>query len=296
MVSHVENSLIEKEYNMYLDSDHCNKIGEGFRFIIDPPIQTFNNQTAKLFVRDFSCLNSVLNVTGSDQDRTICIYVRNNGLPGNSPNEKSHTFTPSRFMNGKHFADELNSIFNDPTSSKYIQTEFFWNKHTSKMEFLYVQTHNVYSVYFKNTKIFQDFLNFDEYLRPDGEIVANLKGESLNIIDFNRNQHHLYITSDQTIDDIRHSAKNISGKIVKMPSSFKFGHYITFKAQEPTHKSLLKRKLVNHITLKLFDDGGQSFDYVDRFTCTLCILIYKPKLKIELPELQEKNPDPFLRP
>ena len=204
-------SKVDQEYNVYLDSANAVKTGNTYNFHLRPTISAMYGSKAKLYVRDFCTLNSMLNITGSAAARTLIISSADLSSTGGAILTKQYTFPPSRYTNGKDWVDKLNEIFFDHAANPntYTGVEFMWNKHTTKVEYHYRSNQHhanptygyldpsgswasFREVWFDSTAgslINENFLK----MSATTQATADYEGISATIIDFNRNMHNLYI-------------------------------------------------------------------------------------------------------
>ena len=167
MASSISADVIEQEYNLYLDSDAAKKRGHKFEFEIQPPIQTFLGSKAKVFLRDFTCLNTILNITGSDDERKLKFNIIDPAIAPGDPNRdiatKEYIFPRSRYATGKDFQDQLNSIFYNSSSTYNCDVQFTWDKTQSKMRFAHIPPVGTpqYELHFEHSPIFDKFLKFE---------------------------------------------------------------------------------------------------------------------------------------
>ncbi len=326
------NPNVDQTYNVYLDSENAVKTGNTWNFNLRPNISATYGSKAKLYVRDFSTMNNMFNITGSESDRTFSIITRD--FNDARLRVTTYVFPESRFSNGKDFADVLNGIFYDPVNNPttYSGVKFTWNRYTTKMEFHYLDESNTlvsessipnpdtspgapdfisgrYVTFPSDSQrpmmpqpINELYLKFP--LAMQGQLDPNYfvsSGTSSDIIDFNRDMHNLYISCHQALDYNRNgqTAKAIGGRIIKIPTNTEFGSMIQYKQTEPVYKVELSSKQTDKLSLSFFDDSGKYYDNIGRFTLTLTIeletKIVPIKPELHSSHLSSRNP-PLLRP
>ena len=270
---------------MYLDSDNAKRenLSNKYEFKVEPSIQTFSGETAKIYVKQFSMMNTLQNIRGTPIERTLTVTTANVN-DSNDEKEIAHQFPPSHYGNGTTFAQALNDIFyptdangNALAQNKFGQNnlyvKFTWDGFQQKMAFEYKGTDhgqpNHYVYFSPNEVINQKFLKFES--SPSFQYHT---GFSQYIVDLNRDMHHLYISCDQVTSTHTRTANDISGRIYKVPVETAYGSYIQTHESEPIHKSKLDGNTSTTLSLSLFDDSG-TFFHPDRFFLTLVIELHK---------------------
>lgn len=247
--------------HIFLDSDEALKMGNTKVFQFSPGIHLENDVEGLIYLKSFSCQNSVRNISESAGNQINRINFGND-IFGNETNDVEIVIPEGHYKDPTELASLIQELLRTAggVSGEQINVSF----HSPTLTFNVSKNNAVIEKV--AGYLFTQVLNFT----PSNTFSLTSSGP----VDLNRDFHNLYVS----VNEIQTNSSNVSSglgiinnKIGKIAIVNEYGSYINFLAQEPVSKFKLTNNL-QQISVKLFTDNAILFE-PERFTMTICVEI-----------------------
>lgn len=264
-----ENVHVVKEDFIYVDSSLATKKADGtYTVKLDPPVQSNGIERNYIYLKQFSCLNTIPNIDASPFE-----IIDSTRVPPNFP----RSFDIGAFNSVKDLVAALNEKFcpKDGGSTVPASDPNDGGEQVPFVQFEYDSSTCLVTA----TQLQQNPIGFD------GEIFDLLKlaevpgvlyqWKSTEPVDIFRAISNIYVSCDQIVDAHTSTSANIPNRLIKMTNYTDYGNYLQYEAMLPVQPKELEPKVVNTLDIRLFNNDGLTFT-PDRFLMTLCRQLRKP--------------------
>lgn len=297
-------SIITQEIQVYLDSDsatqgttNLSQTSDGnYTFQISPPIATKSHlEKNYIFLRDFSCLNTMANIPA--QTFTVRVFSTGVGeiLYTRTFNEQNITSIEelvaklnAKFSPGSmHITDENDEDYGNGTTN-VPHLGFNYDKGTGIVTVKDDAAGTPPTRFFKCVGPVFDLLNFpddfvtgatlisptSEFLRTRGKTIGEINDHVSSQPPVNLYKQNLYLTCNQLLDSNPHTNNEVPNKLQKIKIDVDYGSYLQYQATQPVMKCHLIGQVINQLTFRIYDDDYNLFK-PDRFFLTIAMETHK---------------------
>lgn len=253
---------VRDTYHIYLDSNTATRTGNTYRFPISPSIDVSYPQKGYVYLKEFSGLNNLHNVT--DENNSFRVYYQDPNT-GQLTNSGLLTLGVGTYATGDLLAVALTALFPQNTMTFEFQD--------GKMR----AYHPTLNFRFEGL-IFSDLLAFatgDAYIENATTLATAYR--STTEVDIHKNIHNIYVA----VQEIKANNRDVGtafargSRIAKIPILTEYLQYIVYQAQSPVVKMVMDEVRINQLHVDIFDDNGKHY-HPPRFTLSLAIEIADP--------------------
>lgn len=251
--------------NVYIDTNYSDSENNGeFAFQLSPPIQVKSENSAYIFLKEFTMLNMIYNIreiNNTVANRSLTLYTVNGG----TVSDPIELVVDGRDYNGSELAGVLDAKMklitqlNGFTCTFDYKTLKFTIKAPDATQIFYVEPSNLADRMKLNTR------DDAPTVEHGGEIISN------SPVDIYQGSHNLYfcVREVNTNNRVATGSQQLH-RIAKIPILSALGGYIVYQPQsESVSKFKIDQANISTLTCFLMTDDLNIVDY--RFTATLGI-------------------------
>jgi hypothetical protein len=254
---------------IFIDSQYATKSHDEFIFTLNPSVQNKDGNISNIYLHDFTCLNSIFNVTAP-----ISFGYR---IEAASQQPPSIIEIMPGYYSGKLLAQRLNEAFalfkktdpnntsSNPDGTKDQDFAVAWD--STQLIMVFVCRASTFTVL---PGTLAEFLSITPSTYMNTGLYSLARSD--HPVDLNQNSHNLSVSIGEvgSRDILINSAPQIGTRLCKIPILNNFGDYITYSATNPIRTLTMANNMLSSITLRFHTDDGNVF-IPHRFTGTIII-------------------------